>query len=136
MSLQQLLQARVLKSDVCLKSSIELFKILFKLDQKLGVSEIKPEELGLDSQQAILGLIDTDKESLGQLYETAKHLKMETSDKFFGMLSDMLEKGMKPQDLTDELNEQIKHLLEDDSPSKAQEHFVQVYFKHKIVLEV
>ena len=96
MSLQQLLQARVLKSDVCLKSSIELFKILFKLDQKLGVSEIKPEELGLDSQQAILGLIDTDKESLGQLYETAKHLKMETSDKFFGMLSDMLEKGMKP----------------------------------------
>ena len=136
MSLQQLLQTRVQKNDVYLQNSVELFKILFKLDQKFKESETKPEELGLDSNQAILGLIDTSKESLEQLCETAKHLKMETSDVFYGMLSDLLEKGMKPQDLASQLNEQIKTILETDCPSKTQEHFVQVYFKHKMVAEI
>ena len=136
MSLQQLLQTRVQKNDVYLQNSVELFKILFKLDQKFKESETKPEELGLDSNQAILGLIDTSKESLKQLCETAKHLKMETSDVFYGMLSDLLEKGMKPQDLASQLNEQIKTILETDCPSKTQEHFVQVYFKHKMVAEI
>ena len=98
MSLQQLLQARVLRSEPNheLRNSMDLFEILFKLDQKLEVSETKYEELGLDSGQAILGLIDTSKESLESLCKTAKHLGMETSDVFYGMISDLLEKGMRP----------------------------------------
>ena len=90
----------------------------------------------MDSRQAILSLIDNSKETIALLYQTAIELKMETSDQFYDLLSSMLERGTKPQDLSKEIEGRVTQLLEAESPTKAQERFVQTCYKYRIIESV
>ena len=96
MSLKELIDASVFKTKRTSQLSIDLYKILFTLDQHFEASDAKPEELGIDSRQAILSLIDNSSETISLLHQTAIELKMETSDEFYNTLSSLLERGMKP----------------------------------------
>ena len=136
MSLKELLDASAHKTRDRFPDPIYLYKNLFILDQRFEQNGTKPEELGLDSRQAILSLIDNSKETIALLYQTAIELKMETSDQFYDLLSSMLERGTKPQDLSKEIEDRVTQLLEAEGPTKAQERLVQTCYKYRIIESV
>ena len=103
MSLKQLNESRVFDGNFC--EPLDLFKILFELQQKFKEGETKPEEIGLDSKSAILSLIDGESHHISSLYQTAKDLKIEFSDEFYSILSSLLEKGAKPKDFCQEIKD-------------------------------
>ena len=87
----------------CLFDPLELYKTLLSLDQSFKESITKPEELGLDSKQALLSLIEDRGDAVTSLYLAIKELKLENSDEFCYTLSSLIERSAKPQELGKEI---------------------------------
>ena len=103
MSLKDLTEARLINDKNGLFDPIELYKTLLSLDQSFKESITKPEELGLDSKQALLSLIEDRGDAVTSLYLAIKELKLENSDEFCYTLSSLIERSAKPQELGKEI---------------------------------
>ena len=131
--LKQTRTVRDLEGDVQYKDPIDLYEVLMQMDTIFEEATTTLEDLGLDSNRAILSLIDDSTETIRSLHQIAVKQNFQHSDKYCSTLQSLLDRGIKLEDLDTEIMDHVEAYLSAENPTEAQIGLVQTYYKHLII---